>query len=184
MNIIKSDFFGRMISNKIENSTVYLKRLSIFLLFFLLIGLTGIHAQVEDTTKTERDLPERLERFESPYQAPYQFDIPESEINRYQLDDYGTLPGFYRRLKYQEFEDYLMSEEERYDPYGDEWVQKINQDLIVLLELTFKEENEFLSAISRIGRFLTAGFFEPYEVPITRIDDPDRSHIENGNHEY
>lgn len=157
----------------------------LFALAILFSSPALVHAQSEDTTRTERKGPEQFnsERFESPNNTPYEIGVPESEMNRYRLDDYGTSPGFFRRLEYQGFEDYLMSEEERYDPYGEEWVMKINQDLITLLELTFKEENKFLSAISRIGRFLTVGFFEPYEVPISRIEDPDRSHIESGEHE-
>lgn len=157
-----------------------------FAIIFLVLSTVSVQAQVEDTTRTEREGPERFdyERFESPYNTPYQIGVPESEMNRYRLDDYGTSSGFFRRLEYQGFEEFLMSPEERYDPYGEEWVMQINQDLITLLELTFKEENRFLSAISRIGRFLTVGFFEPYEVPISRIEDPDRSHIESGNHEY
>lgn len=157
-----------------------------FVLTLLFISPALVHAQVEDTTGTEREGPEQLnfERFESPYNTPYEIGVPESEMNRYRLDDYGTSPGFFRRLEYQGFEDYLMSDEQRYEPYGEEWVMKINQDLITLLELTFKEENKFLSAISRIGRFLTVGFFEPYEVPISRVEDPDRSHIESGEHEH
>lgn len=158
-----------------------------FLTVFLCLCMVSapLMAQVEeDTTKVEREGPEQFdfEQFESPFDTPYQFSVPESEMNRYRLDDFGTTPGFYRRLNYQGFGEFLMPSEERYDPYGEEWVEQINQDLITLLELTFSEESQFLSTIARIGRFLTLGFFEPYEVPISRIDDPDRSHIESGDH--
>lgn len=182
-----SSYIFEMISSLLKK-LMDAKAITLITVFsFCLVVSTPLYAQVqEDTTRTEREGPEQLdfERFESPFDTPYQFRVPVSEMNRYRLDDFGTTHGFYRRLNYQGFGEFLMPSEERHDPYGEEWVQQINQDLITLLELTFSEESQFLSTIARIGRFLTLGFFEPYEVPISRIDDPDRSHIESGDHEY
>lgn len=146
------------------------------------LGFTSVAlAQTEDTTRTPREFPEEqsTERPRDPNNAPYQMDILRSDIERYQLNDYGSTHRFYRQLKYRTPEDFLMSEEEGYDRYGAEWERKINEDLLAILRATFKEDSEIMKLWKSIAPFLSFGIWEPYEVPITRVDYPEKVPLES-----
>lgn len=137
------------------------------------LGFTSLAlAQTEDTTRTPREFPEEqsIEQPEDSNNAPYQMDILRSDIERYQLNDYGSTHRFYRQLKYRTPEDFLMSEEEGYNRYSAEWERKINEDLMAILRATFKEDNEIMKLWKSIAPFLSFGIWEPYEVPITRVE--------------
>lgn len=140
----------------------------------------SLYAQVEDTTRVEREGPEEIETLLREYPAtPYQIDIPQFNIDHYRLDDYDGTHTFFRRLRYLSPGEILMSEEEWYDRYGAQWEREINAQLSAILQATFKEKNSLLTMIQRIAPFLGFGFFERYEVPIVpRIDDGDRVYVE------
>lgn len=139
-------------------------------------------AQSEDSTKTPREFPEEqsAEQPQNPNAAPYQMDILQSDMNRYQLNDYGSTHRFYRQLNYRTPEDFLMSEEEGYNRYGAEWERKINEDLMAILRATFKEDSEIMRIWKSIAPFLSFGIWEPYEVPITRVEYDNKVPV-NGN---
>lgn len=152
------------------------------LILVLALGTHSLaHAQNEgiDSIKTKSDVLERIrEALRDPAsQTPYNIDIPESEVNRYDLKDYGSSHRFYRHLKYRTAEDYLMSEQEGYDPYGPEWERKLNENLMKVLRATFKEESEIMKIWKRIAPFLAFGIWEPYEVPITRVEHPQKVRV-------
>lgn len=152
------------------------------LVLLILFGSVSlVQAQSEDTSRTERELPEQTEKEQTPPsgQTPYQMDVLQSDINRYQLRDYGSQNRFYRQLNHLTAEDFLMREEEGYNRYGAEWERKINEDLLKILRATFKEESELVKLLGRIAPFLRFGFFEPYEVPITRVEHPDKVNVED-----
>lgn len=152
--------------------------LRVFVLLFISLGTFSIsQAQTEDTTRTEQQelqddqiLEESLDESET----PYQMDILESDINRYQLRDYGSRSRFYRQLEYLTAEDFLMRDEEGYQRYGEEWERKINEDLLKIIRATFKEDSEIMKLWKSIAPFLSFGIWEPYEVPITRVDYPNK----------
>lgn len=139
---------------------------AVFLLFFT--GVFPLYAQQEDTTRTERDVEERLElqRDTRTLHTPYQINLSPDDLNRYQLRDKGSQYGFHRRLNHLGPEGYFFNEEEHYDPYGPEWERMINEQILAILEAEFGKESQLLTQIARIARFFTIGFFEPYEVPI------------------
>lgn len=156
------------------NCTGWIPR--VFLLTFLLVvSSTSItYAQTEDTTRTERQELQEEEIIESTpdkNETPYQMDILDSDVNRYQLRDYGSSNRFYRQLDYMKPKDFLMRGEEGYQRYGEEWERKINEDIMAILQATvFKDESEIMKLWKRIAPFLSFGIWEPYEVPITRVD--------------
>ncbi len=160
-------------------------RLLIFcLLFFVSFGfISEVQAQVEDdTTHVERELEERPEtdRYNDFIMAPYQIDIPESQIERYRLYDFQSPHRFYRRLQFYGIADFLLDEDEEYNMYGPEWERQLNENLALVLSSTFKEQNSILQLLSRIAPFLGFGFFEPYEVPVVpRMEDGDRVYTED-----
>lgn len=130
-------------------------------------------AQTEDTTRTPREFPEEPrtdETLDPAESTPYQMDVLRSNVQRYQLRDYGSSSRFYRQLPYRSTEDFLMSEEEGYQRYGAEWERKINEDLMTILRTTFKEDSEIMKLWKSIAPFLGFAIWEPYEVPITRVE--------------
>ena len=140
----------------------------------LSVGLvSGTYAQQEDTTRTEeRELDLREYRIEP--RTPYQMDISRFNENQYHLFDHEGTYSFYNRLRYLRPEDILLSEEERYEPYGPDWERQINEQLAALLEATFPKQSGVLGILARIAPFLGFGFFEPYSVPIApRNENPD-----------
>lgn len=146
---------------------------SILLLSLIMLGaISVLHAQTEDTTRTPREIPQEPRSEETPKSSdtPYQMDVLQSDIDRYQLRDYGSTDRFYRQLKYRTPEDFLMSEEEGYNRYGAEWEKKINEDLMTILRATFKEDSEIMKLWKSLAPFLSFGIWEPYEVPITRVE--------------
>ncbi len=165
----------------------YSSFLSKFLfLTVLLLVLAGsfslVYGQVEDdTTRAERRGPEQIEevRHNTFINTPNQMDIPEEDMNRYQISDYNNMYGFYRRLQSQSPRDFLLSEEAGHYLYGPEWEREINAQLMAILQATFKEQNSILQVLSRIAPFLGFGFFEEYEVPVVpRNEDPDRVYVD------
>lgn len=142
-------------------------------------------AQTEDTTRTPVQFPEESgnEQTRDSAETPYRMDILRQDIERYQLRDYGSTSRFYRQLEYRSPEDFLMSEQEGYQRYGREWERKINQQLLAILRETFKEDSEVMKLWKRLAPFLSFGIWEPYEVPITRVDYPDKVPVESSEEE-
>lgn len=155
---------------------------SLFLIFMIsLCSATLTFAQTEDSTETERQELQEEETLESTpneSETPYRMDILESDINRYQLRDYGSTNRFYRQLEYMKPEEFLMRGEEGYQRYGEEWERKINEDLLAIIRATFKEDSEIMKLWKSIAPFLSFGIWEPYEVPITRVDYPSKVPVE------
>ncbi|NBC03525.1 MAG: hypothetical protein GVY20_07445 [Bacteroidetes bacterium] len=147
---------------------------SLLLIFVIsLCSATLTFAQTEDSTETERQElleEETLESTPNESETPYRMDILESDINRYQLRDYGSTNRFYRQLEYMKPEEFLMRGEEGYQRYGEEWERKINEDLLAIIRSTFKEDSEIMKLWKSIAPFLSFGIWEPYEVPITRVE--------------
>jgi hypothetical protein len=161
--------------------SLWLRFITIALLF-LFIYAPVTEAQVEDTTRTERKIPERIElnRYNNIIHTPYNMGISPLGMNQYRLHDSGTSHGFYRRLYYQGAKEFIMSEDDRYDPYGPEWERKLNAELMAIVAELFKEQNSMLQTLSRIMPFLGFGFFERYELPPPpRIENPDLLPVEN-----
>lgn len=160
----------------------WILQVSLLTFLFFVSTTTIIYAQTEDTTQTERQELQEEETIESKAgenETPYQMDILESDINRYQLRDYGSSNRFYRQLEYMRPEDFLMRGEEGYQRYGEEWERKINEDLMAILQATvFKDESEIMKLWKSIAPFLSFGIWEPYEVPITRVDYPSKIPVE------
>lgn len=126
-------------------------------------------AQVsEDTTRTEREIqtPPPAGTYNNILRIPYHATFDETNINRYSLSGVDGRYTFHSRLRGATVGDFMMREEERYNPYGPEWVNGINMRLAAILQETFQEQNSFLRKLARIAPFLGFGFFEEYEVPI------------------
>lgn len=156
----------------------YLKHILLLSLLFLFAGIPVIYAQQEDTTRTERDLEQRMElqREMRMHHTPYSINISPSELERYRLQDKGTQYGFYRRLNHLGPREYFFNQEEHFDPYGPEWERKINEQILAILQAEFGEQIPLLNRLASIARFFTIGFFEPYEVPVVpRFEDDVRS---------
>lgn len=147
-----------------------------FTLFISLV-VTDLQAQVfEDSTRIEREGPEQPEviRHNTFLNTPYQMGISESYMSRYQINDFDSNYNFFRRLRHQSVEEFILGKEEGFNPYGPEWEQMINENLMAILEATFKEKSEFFHLLSRIAPFLGFSFYERYEVPVVpRMEDPD-----------
>lgn len=132
-------------------------------------SFTALRAQVvEDTTQTEREVPEipQTGTYNNFLRAPYQSSFDEANISRYSLYGVDGKYTFHQRLRFSTVEDFMMGEEERHNPYDAEWVEGINMRLTAILQETFKEQNSFLQKLARIAPFLGFGFFEEYKVPI------------------
>lgn len=149
--------------------------------FTILISIVAsdLQAQVaEDSTRIEREGPEQPEviRHNTFLNTPYQIGISESNMSRYQINDFDSNYNFFRRLRHQNVEDFILGSDEGFNPYGPEWEQMINENLIAILEATFKEKSDFFRLLSRIAPFLGFSFYERYEVPVVqRMEDPDLS---------
>lgn len=142
-----------------------------------------LYGQTGDTTRTEQqELQEEglFERTLEENEATYQMDVLPSDINRYQLRDYGSSNRFYRQLEYMKPEEFLMRGEEGYQRYGEEWERKINEDLMAIIRATFKEDSEIMKVWKSLAPFLSLGIWEPYEVPITRVEFDQKVPV-NGN---
>lgn len=154
------------------------------LFLFLLIlsvffgsAVTMVQAQaVEDTSKVEREgpPPEEEVRRHNIIRTPFQSEIPEDDINRYQIRDYDGSYTFFSRLRSESVQDFMFAEQLAKQRYGAEWEQEINERLAAILEETFKEESEFMRVLARLAPFLGFGFYERYMVPVVpRMEDPD-----------
>lgn len=154
-------------------------RLFGIIVFSVLISIVAaeLQAQVaEDSTRIEREGPEQPEeiRHNTFLNTPYQTGFSETDISRYQINDFDSNYNFFRRLRHQTVEDFILGKEEGFNPYGLEWEQMINENLTAILEATFQEKSEFFRLLSRIAPFLGFSFFEPYVVPVVpRTEDPD-----------
>ena len=137
----------------------------------------NLYAQVaEDSVRVEREGPEQPEeiRHNTFLNTPYQTGFSETDLNRYQIHDFDSNYNFFRRLRHQTVEDFILGKEEGFNPYGAEWEQMINENLMAILEATFKEKSDFFRMLSRIAPFLGFSFYEPYVVPVVpRTEDPD-----------
>lgn len=149
----------------------------LILLVLLGVGVSNVLAQAaEDTSRVEREgpPPEEEVRPHNIIRTPFQSEIPETDINRYQIRDYDGSYTFFRRLRNESVEDFLFAEELANQRYGFEWEQEINQRLTEILGETFKEQNELMRVLARVAPFLGFGFYERYLVPVVpRMEDPD-----------
>lgn len=160
----------------IEGKYAHYIGIIVFTVLFSMMG-SDLHAQVaEDSTRIEREGPEQPEviRHNTFLNTPYQIGISESYMSRYQINDFDSNYNFFRRLRHQTVEDFIMGKEEGFNPYGPEWEQMINENLMAILEATFKEKSDFFRMLARIAPFLGFSFYERYEVPVVpRTEDPD-----------
>lgn len=150
-------------------------------IFVFMVYIPMAEAQVEDTTRVETKIPERIEsnRYNNIIHTPYNMNVLSPGMNLYRLNDQGTTYGFYRRLNYQGAREFILAEDTGYDPYGPEWERKLNAELIAILQATFKEQSSILQTLARIAPFLGFGFFERYELPPPpRIEHPDQEPVE------
>lgn len=147
------------------------------LLFILLISVGFsdlVYSQVEDTTSTGRTGPPESEErgYNNYYNTQFQHRISNDDVNRYSLFGIDGRYTFHGRLGTQNIDEFMLSAEDRYNPYGPDWELKINEQLSAILSETFKEHNSFLQKLARIAPFLGFGFFEEYRVPVVpRMSD-------------
>ncbi|TVR35508.1 MAG: hypothetical protein EA390_01500 [Balneolaceae bacterium] len=149
-------------------------------IFMFMVYIPMAEAQVEDTTRVERKIPERIEsqRHNTIIHTPYNMNVLSPGMNQYRLNDQGTTYGFYRRLNYQGAQEFIMTEDTGYDPYGPEWERKLNADLIAILQATFKEQSSILQTLARIAPFLGFGWNRYEPPPPPRIEHPDSEPVE------
>ncbi|TVR14472.1 MAG: hypothetical protein EA391_12670 [Balneolaceae bacterium] len=163
---------NQRISTTIEATAV--KYTALFLLFFLIS--TPLFAQAEEDTTRVRQLPEQpqINRYNNFIHTPFQTPLPAGAMERYNFNGVDGSYLFHRRLRTMSAEDFLFLEEDRFDPYGIEWEQGLNENLMNIIYATFLDKNPILDRLSRIVPFLGLGFFEPYMVPIVprMSDDP------------
>ena len=156
-------------------------RLITIAMFLFMVYIPMAEAQVEDTTRVERKIPERIEsnRYNNIIHTPYNMSIFSPGMNQYQLNDKGTTYGFYRRLNYQGPKEFILTEDTGYDPYGPEWERKLNAELMAILQATFKEQSSILQTLARIVPFLGLGWNRYEMPPPPRIEHPDKVPAEN-----
>lgn len=137
----------------------------------------NLYAQAaEDSVRVEREGPEQPEeiRHNTFLNTPFQSGFPKTDLNRYQINDFDSNYNFFRRLRHQTVEDFILGKEEGFNRYGAEWEQMINENLMAILEATFKEKSDFFLMLSRVAPFLGISFYEPYIDPVVpRTEDPD-----------
>ncbi len=154
----------------------------LFMCIFLLSA--PLFAQQEDTTRV-RQLPEQpqINRYNNFINSPYQSTFSPGDMERYNFNGVDGSYLFHRRLRTMTAKDFLFHEEDLYDPYGIEWAEGLNANLMSVIYATFLDKNPILERLSRIVPFLGLGFFEPYEVPIVprMNDDPIAPPNSNGN---
>jgi len=140
--------------------------------FFFLMSPLDVFAQAEqDSTSKEQTVEQKLERYNETFRTPYQSGISNEQLEIYNLDGTDDMYTFHKRLRHHSLEDFMFRENPAYDPYGIDWQHEINAQLLMVLEETFKDQNEFLGKLARIIPFLGLGFFEEYRVPIVpRMD--------------
>lgn len=160
--------------------TLKTKVLFLFLLILsVFIGgaISMVQAQAtEDTSKVEREgpPPEEDVRRHNIIRTPFHSEIPEDDINRYQIRDYDGSYTFFSRLRRENIQDFMFAEQLKKERYGAEWEQEINERLTTILEETFKEDSELMRVLARLAPFLGFSFYEPYMVPVVpRMEDPD-----------
>lgn len=139
---------------------------------FLFMPSPNVYAQAEqDSTKNEQTIEQQQERYNNSFRTPYQSDISNEQLEIYNLDGVDDIYTFHQRLRHHTLEDFMFRENPSFDPYGIDWHHEINAQLLMILDETFKDQNEFLRRLARIIPFLGIGFFEEYEVPIVpRMD--------------
>jgi hypothetical protein len=156
-------------------------KVQILFLLILFVSFGGVVSMVqaqaaEDTSSVEREgpPPEEEVRRHNIIRTPFQSEIPEDDINRYQIRDYDGSYTFFSRLRSESVEDFMFAEQLAKQRYGAEWEQEINERLTTILEETFKEDSEFMRVLARLAPFLGFGYYERYMVPVVpRMEDPD-----------
>lgn len=150
---------------------------------FFLMPPVNVYGQAEqDSTSNERQIDQQEKRYNDYLNTPYQGDISNEQLEIYNLDGTDDIYTFHKRLRYHSLEDFMFRENPAYDPYGIDWQNEINAQLLMVLEKTFKDQNEFLGKLARIIPFLGLGFFEEYRVPIVpRMETapPEKISIDN-----
>jgi len=125
------------------------------------------NAQAEqDSTSKEKAIWQQQERYNDYINTPYQTGISTEQMKNYSLNGADDMYTFHKRLRYHSLEDFMFRENPAHDPYGIDWQIEINAQLLMVIEETFKDQNEFLGKLARIIPFLGLGFFDEYRVPI------------------
>lgn len=125
------------------------------------------NAQAEqDSTSKEKTIWQQQERYNDYINTPYQTGISNEQMEIYSLDGADDMYTFHKRLRHHSLEDFMFRENPAHDPYGIDWQNEINAQLLMVIEETFKDQNEFLGKLARIIPFLGLGFFDEYRVPI------------------
>ncbi len=163
------------------NSIQFLQKLMMILLVagFLSLGIiSAAIAQTEDTTRVDRQVPERIDQKAPNVRTPINIDIPESAINRYRVHDPDGNYTFHLRLRSESVEDFLFKEGS-YSRYGPEWERQINEDLMRIVDEIFEETHPLLGIVNRIAPFLGIGFFtqQPGFRPPPRIEHDNKVDI-------
>jgi len=144
------------------------KTLTVLLIFSACLlgpGAVEIIAQ-EDTTRVDRQGPERIEEVSPQFRTPMNFGIPESSMNRYRLPDRSGADMFHRRLRSEGVEDFLFRQPvDDYDPYGPEWEREINEQIMAIVEEMYGDTHPLLGIVNRIVPFLGIGFFTNHRMP-------------------
>ena len=151
--------------------------------FFVLMSPLSAYAQAEqDSTSKEQTLESQQERYNDYIRTPYQSEISNEQMELYNLNGTDDMYTFHKRLRHHSLEDFMFRENPAYDPYGIDWQIEINAQLLMVLEETFKDQNEFLGKLARIIPFLGLGFYDEYRVPIVpRMDTAPPEKITPGN---
>ncbi len=125
------------------------------------------NAQAEqDSTSKEKKIWQQEERYNDYTNTPYQTGISNEQLEIYNLDGTDDMYTFHKRLRNHTLDDFMFRENPAYDPYGIDWQMEINAQLLMVIEETFKDQNEFLGKLARIIPFLGLGFSDEYRVPI------------------
>ncbi len=136
-------------------------------------------SQTEDTTRIDRQVPERFDRQAPTFRSPMNIDIPESSMSRYRINDPDGNYTFHLRLRNESVEDFLFKEGS-YSIYGPEWERQINEDLMAIVDEIFEETHPLLGIVNRIAPFLGIGFFtqQPGFRPPPRIEHDNKVDID------
>jgi len=169
--------FKKMTGSTIRRNRLYHPTISASVLFkllgfFILMLPLNVYAQSEqDSTAQEQTIEQQQKRYNEIIRTPYNSEISNEQLEIYNLNGADDIYTFHKRLRHHSLEDFMFRENSAYDPYGIDWQNEINVQLLMVLEETFKEQNEFLGKLARIIPFLGLGFFEEYRVPIVpRMD--------------
>ena len=184
LNISPKKLIVAIISkNRLSYPSFFLSVICAVIGFFFLMSPRNVYAQAEqDSTTKEQTIEEQQKRYNNYIRTPYQSEISNEQMELYNLNGTDDMYTFHKRLKHHSLEDFMFRDNPAYDPYGIDWQIEINAQLYMILEETFKGQNEFLGKLARIIPFLGLGFYDEYRVPIVpRMDTAPPEKITPGN---